>query len=63
MHCVNFLKENLFTFEVLAYQTVLPHGLIKIYKNKVNNYNYVSHALFHQLNTLTHTLKYIFIII
>ena len=44
-----------------AYQSVLPHGLIKI--NDVNNYNYVSHALFHQLNILTHTLKYIFIII
>ena len=28
-----------------------------------NNYNYLSHALFHLLNISTHTLKYVFIII
>jgi hypothetical protein len=50
----------------LAYQPVLPHGLIRININLkfiANNYNYLSHVLFHLLSILTHTVKYIFIII
>ena len=53
-------------YVALAYQLVLLHGLIKINVNiKIiaNNYNYLSHTLFHLLNVLTHTPKYIFIII
>ena len=49
-----------------AYQPVLPQKLIEInikIKFIANNYNYLSHALFHQLSILTHDLKYIFIII
>jgi hypothetical protein len=45
----------------LAYQLVLPHGLIRInikIRFIANNYNYPSHALFHLLNILTYnTLK------
>jgi hypothetical protein len=50
----------------LAYQLVLSHKLIIInvkIRLKANNYNYLFHTLFHILNILTHTLKYIFIII
>jgi len=53
-------------YVALAYQLVLLHGLVKINVNiKIiaNNYNYLSHTVFHLLNVLTHTLKYIFIII
>jgi hypothetical protein len=50
----------------LVYPPVLPHGLIRInikIKLITNNYNYLPHALFHLLDIITHTLKYIFIII
>ena len=43
---------------------MFPHELIKInikIELTANFYNYLSHALFHLLNTLAHTLKYIFI--
>jgi hypothetical protein len=46
----------------LTYQPVLPYRLI-ITNIKIriiaNNYNYLSHILFHLLNILIHTLKYI----
>ena len=44
----------------LAYQLVLPHGLIRINIRIIfiaKNYNYLSHPLFHLLNILTHTQK------
>ena len=50
---------------VLVYQPVLPDGLIRTnieIRLIVNKYNYISHTIFHLLNTLTYTLKYIFII-
>ena len=51
-------------YVALAYQPVLLHELIKINVNiKIMANNYLSHTLFHLLNILTHTLKYIFIII
>jgi hypothetical protein len=46
---------------LLAYQPVLPRRLIRInmeIRLIDNNYNYLSHALFHLLNILTYnTLK------
>jgi len=42
---------------LLAYQPVLPHGLIRInirIRFIAKNYNYLSHSLFHLLNILTH---------
>ena len=57
------MTSNLST---LAYQPAVPHKLIRI-NIKINlianNYNYLSHTLFHLLKILTRTLKYIFIII
>ena len=54
-------------YYLLAYQPMLPHGLIKInikIRFIANNYNYLSYTLFHLLNIiLTHIIKYIFIII
>ena len=53
-------------YVALAYQLVLLHGLIRVslkIKHTTNNYNYLSHALFHLLNILKFTIKYIFIII
>ena len=55
-----------FKLERLDYQHVLLHGLIRVslkIKHTTNNYNYLSHTLFHLLNIITFTIKYIFIII
>jgi len=63
---VRSCRVLLVAFYVLAYQPVLPHGLIRItikIRLIANNYNYLSHFLFHLLNIQTHTLRYIFIII
>jgi hypothetical protein len=56
---------------ITSYQPVLPHGLIRTnIKTRLitNNYNYLSHALFHLLNSLTyntikiHTYHYLVVI-
>ena len=50
-----FFSWNLLLLDML-------YVFIKI-RLMVNKYNYISHTLFHLLNTLTYTPKYIFIII
>jgi len=50
---------------ILTYQLVLLHGLIRVIlkiNHTTNNYNYLSHSL-SSMDILTHTIKYIFIII
>jgi len=63
---VKILRCTYFSFPLLVYQPVLPHGLIKInmkIRLIANNYNYLSYTLIYLLNILTHGLKYLFIII
>jgi len=59
-----YLQILMQNYVTLAYQPVLPHGPIRInIKIRIiaNNYDYLPHTLFHLLNILTHTLKYIFV--
>ena len=62
---MNMRQLNTLSFsncKPLAYQPVLLHMLIRTnikIRLTANNYNYLSHNLFHLLNILIHTLKYI----
>jgi hypothetical protein len=65
------LKKAKYWLVALAYQPVLPHGLVRININIrliTNNYNYLSDPLFHLLNILMyntlkiHTHQYIVVI-
>ena len=58
--CVNPAHNLKFSLDILAYQPVLPHGPIRInikIKHITNNYNFISHALFHLWIILTRTLE------